>query len=32
MDEITKDADILFDPLVVNACVTLFKEKGFKFD
>lgn len=31
MDEILKDADTLFDSLVVAACVTLFREKGFKF-
>lgn len=32
MDEILKAADTLFDPLVVAACVALFKEKRFKFD
>ena len=30
--EIAKNKDTLYDPEVVEACITLFKEKGFKFD
>ncbi|MHB9075679.1 MAG: PocR ligand-binding domain-containing protein [Desulfobaccales bacterium] len=30
--EITKNKGTLYDPEVVEACITLFKEKGFKFD
>lgn len=30
--EIAKYKNILFDPEVVNACLGLFKEKGFKFE
>ncbi|MBA7538554.1 Cyclic di-GMP phosphodiesterase response regulator RpfG [subsurface metagenome] len=29
--EISKNKNILFDPEVVDACLRLFKEKGFKF-
>ncbi|GAJ13775.1 unnamed protein product, partial [marine sediment metagenome] len=29
--EISKNKNILFDPEVVDACIKLFKEKGFKF-
>jgi putative nucleotidyltransferase with HDIG domain len=29
--EISKNKNILFDPEVVNTCLRLFKEKGFKF-
>ena len=29
--EISKNKNILFDPEVVDACLKLFKEKGFKF-
>ncbi len=31
LEEISKNKDILYDPEVVNACLKLFKEKGFKF-
>jgi len=30
--EISKHENILFDPEVVDACLKLFKEKGFKFE
>ena len=30
--EISKNKNILFDPEVVDACLRLFKEKGFKFE
>jgi HD-GYP domain-containing protein (c-di-GMP phosphodiesterase class II) len=30
--EISKNKNILFDPEVVDACLGLFKEKGFKFE
>ena len=29
--EIENNKDILYDPKVVDACIKLFKEKGFKF-
>jgi PAS domain S-box-containing protein/putative nucleotidyltransferase with HDIG domain len=32
LEEIAKDAGKLFDPLVVDACGTLFKKKGFRFE
>jgi putative nucleotidyltransferase with HDIG domain/PAS domain S-box-containing protein len=32
LDEIYQQRGILYDPEVVNICVTLFREKGFKFD
>jgi HD-GYP domain-containing protein (c-di-GMP phosphodiesterase class II) len=32
LEEITKNKDSLYDPDVVDACVRLFKEKGFKFE
>ena len=32
LSEISKYENILFDPEVVNACLGLFKEKGFKFE
>jgi putative nucleotidyltransferase with HDIG domain len=32
LDEISNDNGKLFDPDIVNACITLFKEKGFDFD
>lgn len=31
LDEITKNKGILYDPDTVDACVRLFREKGFKF-
>jgi len=31
LDEITKNKGILYDPEIVDVCVKLFKEKGFKF-
>ena len=30
--EIIENKNILFDPEVVEACLKLFKEKGFKFE
>jgi HD-GYP domain-containing protein (c-di-GMP phosphodiesterase class II) len=30
--EILKYKNILFDPEVVDTCLILFKEKGFKFE
>jgi len=32
LEEISKNKGILYDPKVVNACLKLFKEKGFKFE
>ena len=32
LTEISKYVNILFDPEVVDACLKLFKEKGFKFE
>jgi len=32
LEEITQNKDILYDPEVVDACLKLFKEKGFKFE
>jgi len=32
LDEISQNKGILYDPEVVDACLKLFKEKGFKFD
>jgi len=32
LEEISKNRGILYDPEVVDACVKLFKEKGFKFE
>jgi putative nucleotidyltransferase with HDIG domain len=32
MEEITKNRGILYDPRVVDACLKLFLNKGFKFD
>ncbi|MFH1562875.1 MAG: HD domain-containing phosphohydrolase [Nitrospirota bacterium] len=29
--EISKNKDILYDPEVVDACITLLTKKGFKF-
>ena len=31
LEEISKNKGILYDPKVVDACIKLFKEKGFKF-
>ena len=31
LEEITQNKDTLYDPQVVDACLKLFKEKGFKF-
>jgi len=32
LEEISKNKGILYDTIVVNACVKLFKEKGFKWE
>jgi len=32
LEEISKNKGILYDPKVVDACLRLFKEKGFKFE
>ncbi len=32
LDEISKNKGILYDPEVVNACLRLFREKGFKLE
>ena len=32
LDEILKNKGILYDPKVVDSCVELFREKGFKFE
>jgi len=32
LEEISQNRGILYDPEVVDACLALFKEKGFKFD
>lgn len=32
LEEISKNRGILYDPKVVDACIKLFKEKGFKFE
>jgi len=32
LEEISKNEGILYDPEVVDACLKLFKEKGFKFE
>ena len=32
LEEISKNRGILYDPKVVDACLKLFKEKGFKFE
>jgi len=31
LEEISTNRGILYDPEVVDACLRLFKEKGFKF-
>jgi len=32
LEEISQNRGILYDPEVVDACLKLFKEKGFKFE
>ena len=32
LDEIQKNAGTHYDPAVVDACVSLFRDKGFSFD
>lgn len=32
LEEISKNRGILYDPEIVDACIRLFKEKGFKFE
>jgi HD-GYP domain-containing protein (c-di-GMP phosphodiesterase class II) len=32
LEEISHNSGILYDPNVVNACLRLFDEKGFKFE
>jgi len=32
LKEISQNKGILYDPVVVDACLRLFKEKGFKFE
>jgi len=32
LEEISKGKDILYDPVVADACLKLIKEKGFKFE
>jgi PAS domain S-box-containing protein/putative nucleotidyltransferase with HDIG domain len=32
LEEISKNKGILYDPIVVDTCLVLFKEKGFKFE
>jgi len=32
LEEISKNKGILYDPEVVDACLKLFKKKGFKFE
>ena len=32
LEEISKNKGILYDPEVVDICLELFKEKGFKFE
>ncbi|GAH92910.1 unnamed protein product, partial [marine sediment metagenome] len=32
LEEITQNRGVLYDPEVVDACLKLFKEKGFKFE
>jgi HD-GYP domain-containing protein (c-di-GMP phosphodiesterase class II) len=31
LEEISKNREVLYDPEVVDACLRLFKDKGFKF-
>jgi len=32
LEEISKNKGILYDPEIVDVCLKLFKEKGFKFE
>jgi HD-GYP domain-containing protein (c-di-GMP phosphodiesterase class II) len=32
LEEILKNKGILYDPEIVDVCLKLFKEKGFKFE
>ncbi|MBW2345190.1 MAG: hypothetical protein JRF53_14525, partial [Deltaproteobacteria bacterium] len=32
LDEISKNRKVLYDPIVADACLRLFKEKEFKFE
>jgi len=32
LEEISKNKGIIYDPEVVDTCLKLFKEKGFKFE
>ncbi|MBU4226941.1 hypothetical protein KJ813_00310 [bacterium] len=32
LEEISQNRGILYDPMVVDICLKLFKEKGFKFE
>lgn len=32
LEEISKNKGVLYDERVVDACVKIFKEKGFRFD
>jgi len=32
LEEISQNKGILYDPKVVDVCLKLFKEKGFKFE
>jgi len=32
LEEISKNRGILYDPEIVDVCLRLFKEKGFKFE
>ena len=32
LEEISKNKGLLYDPEVVDACLRLFREKGYRFD
>ena len=32
LEEITRQRGVLYDPVVVDSCITLFREKKFAFD
>jgi len=32
LDEISRNRDVLYDPLVVDACLRIFKNGDFKFE
>ena len=32
LEEISKNKGILYDPEIVDVCIKLFQEKGFKFE